>query len=319
MQPYRQDTAYWPAVYAPRLAGHLPVGDGHAIWWEETGPADGRPVLVLHGGPGGNIRVYYRRLLDPSRHRGIFFDQRACGKSTYEDPMRENNTPALIADIEKLRVARKVDRWTVVGGSWGSTLALAYAQAHPNRVSGLVVSGVYLARPWDMDWWWSGWGPILPDVLAVRDSILTSEERRDPRAAFARRVMSDDPAVYRPAMEVLGVSNGQTLDLMPQTPGDDPNWLNERAILSSRIAMVYDQAEYWLKPNQLIENAHKLSRIPVAIVAGRNDLVTPPQGAWDLKLALPQAKLSIVAAAGHRWNDEALGRVMVPEIARVAG
>jgi proline iminopeptidase len=319
MMPFRQDTGFFPPVIAPRASGHLEVGDGHAIWWEETGPANGRPVLVLHGGPGGSIRTYYRRLLDPARHRGLFFDQRACGKSTYTDPFAANTTQALVADMEKLRQARGIDRWTVVGGSWGSTLALAYAEAHPERLSGLVVTGVYLARAWDIAWWWGGWGPILPDVLAVRDAILPPAERANPRLAFRQRIRNPDPAVWRPAAEALAMSSTETLDLMPAQIPDKANWLDERGLLSSRLHLHYDEAEFFLQPNQLLKNAGRLAGIPGAIIAGRNDLCTPPKGAWDLKMAWPDARLSIVAAAGHRWNDEAIGRVLVPEIGRIAG
>jgi proline iminopeptidase len=319
MMPFRQDTGFFPPVTGPRASGHLDVGDGHRIWWEETGPAAGRPVLVLHGGPGGSIRPYYRRLLDPARHRGIFFDQRACGNSTFTDAFANNTTQALVADMERLREARGIERWTVVGGSWGSTLALAYAETHPERVTGLLVSGVYLARQWDIGWWWSGWGPILPDVLAARDALLTPAERADPRTAFRARIRNPDPAIHRPAAEALDIASLETLDLMPATLPQTANWLDERSLLSSRLHLHYDEHDFFLEPDQLLKNAGRLSAIPGAIIAGRNDLCTPPQGAWDLKTRWPAARLSIVAAAGHRWNDEALGRVLVPEIGRLAG
>jgi proline iminopeptidase len=219
---FRLDTPFFPPVPRPRASGWLKVDDRQEIWWEETGPQDGAPVLVLHGGPGGRIKPYYRRLLDPARHRGIFFDQRGCGSSRPFGALDGNDTGSLVEDIEKLRRDRGVDRWTVVGGSWGSALALAYAEAHPEAVSGLLVSGVFLCRDEDLAWWWHGARRVFPEVYAARDAFLEPAERADPRRAFQRRILDPDPAIHKPAAAVLGHAEGQTLDLLAPAPPDDP-------------------------------------------------------------------------------------------------
>ena len=314
---FRTDTAFYPPVPQPRAQGMLPVGGGHVIHWQETGPADGLPVLVLHGGPGGRIKPYYRRLLDPARHRGIFFDQRGCGASTPFGSLADNTLPDLIADMEALRQARGLDRWVVVGGSWGSTLALAYAEAHPDRVAGLLVSGVFLADAADRHWWWEGGRAIFPDVFAARDSLLTAAERADPRAAFLARVLHPDPAVHGPAAMVLGHAEAQTLDLYAPPPPDDPAAIDPDDVAATRILAHYDRADHFLAPGQLLANAGRLASIPGEIVAGRSDMCTPPRGAWELAQAWPGARLTIVPAAGHRWNDEALGRAMIAALERL--
>lgn len=314
---YRADTALARPVPKPADSGLLKVSGGHSIWWEETGPSDGVPVLVIHGGPGGYIKPYYRRLLDPARHRGLFFDQRGCGRSEPAGTFAGNTTADLISDIEALRVARGVERWIVMGGSWGSTLALAYAQAHPDRVAALLVSGVFLARQEDQDWWWRGVESVFPDVVEARDSLLSAEEKSDPRAAFLKRVLDPDPEIHRPAAAVLGAAEGQTLDLWPSAPPEDPELVTDAEVVSMRLFAHYDVNDYFLAENQLLRDAHRLAGVPGAIVAGRSDMCTPPKGAWDLSKAWPEGRLTIVAAAGHRWNDEILGRVVVNELARL--
>ena len=315
---FRADTAFFPPVPKPRIEGMLPVTGGHSIHWQETGREDGTPVLVLHGGPGGQIKPYYRRLLDPVRHRGVFFDQRGCGRSTPFGSLDSNTTADLVADIEALRVARGIARWIVVGGSWGSTLALAYAQAHAGRLLGLLVSGVFLADAADRHWWWEGGRAVFPEVFAARDSLLTTAERADPRAAFLARILDPDPAINGPAAMALGHAEAQTLDLYAPPPPDDPTAIDPKDIAATRIFAHFEKADYFLAPGQLLANAHRLDAIPGEIGAGRSDMCTPPRAAWELAGAWPGARLTIVPAAGHRWNDEALGRAIVSALGRLS-
>lgn len=315
--PFRHDTPFHPPVPMPRVSGHLDVGEGHRIWWEETGPEQGPPVLVLHGGPGGSVRPYYRRLLDPCIHRGIFFDQRGCGRSVAPPDMASNTTSHLIADIEALRRTRGIERWVVCGGSWGSTLALAYAEAFPERCAGLVVSGVFLARPVDIDWWWHGAAYVFPDVFSGRDAFLSEAERRNPRRAILARIRSGDETAAREAAAMLVYSETQTLDVLPPTVPDDPSEISAAIMTYAGIFAHYDAQDYFLEPGALIGGAARLRGIPGAIIAGRHDMCTPPGGAWDLHKAWDGSSLRIVANAGHRWNDEVLGLVFVPELARI--
>ncbi len=319
MSVFRADTPFHPFQPRPRESGLLEVGEGHEIWWEETGPADAPPVVVLHGGPGGDIRPYYRRLLDPAAHRGIFFEQRGCGRSRPFGRLEDNTTLASIADMERLRQARGIERWTVVGGSWGSTLALAYAQAHPERVAGLVLSGVFLARREDLWWWWEGARFVFPEVYAARDGFLTPKERGDPRAAFRDRILGPDPKIAAEAAVLLGRAESQTLDLLPPPPPEDPDQIEPKDAVYGRILAWYDAHDFFLEENQLIADAGRLAGVPGAIVAGRSDMCTPVKGAYDLTAAWPDARLTIVAGAGHRWNDEKLlgQEHFVGEIARM--
>jgi proline iminopeptidase len=224
-----------------------------------------------------------------------------------------------VEDIETLRVRLRIARWAVLGGSWGSALALAYAQAHPDRVSALIVSGVFLCRDEDIRWWWEGVRAVFPDVFAARDAFLSEEEEADVRGAFNARIASADPMVSGPAASILASVEAQSLDLWPPTPSEQAEAHDERTTASYRIFSWYDRNNFFIPEGQLLRDATRLSEIPGAIVAGRSDMCTPPKGAWDLAKAWPRARLSIVPAAGHRWGDEMLGRTLVGEIERLAG
>lgn len=317
---WRQDTAFFSIQPDVRDSGYLDVGDGHRIWWEETGPADGCPILVVHGGPGGSIRPSYRRLLDPKRHRGVFFDQRGCGKSTPAGSLNANDTAKLVADMEALRLARGINRWVVLGGSWGSTLSLAYAQAHPAAVSGLVLSGVFLARKKDIDWWWNGVAQVFPEVVAARDAILHPAERSDARRTITERILFGDEEIRREAAAALMYSELQTLDLYPSPLPDDPSAIGEAVITYGQLFAHYDRNDFFLDEGQLLEGAGRLSEAGIRgwLVAGRSDMCTPPGGAFDLHKAWDGSSLTIVAGAGHRWADEVLARALVPAICEAA-
>ncbi|MEZ5220579.1 MAG: alpha/beta fold hydrolase [Ilumatobacteraceae bacterium] len=315
----RLDSPFHPWV-EPHTVHRLAVGDGHVLHVEETGPTDGAPVVVLHGGPGGAIKPSYRRLLDPRRHRGVLFDQRGCGRSTPLASLTANTTADLVADCETIRRHLGIEQWTVLGGSWGSTLALAYAERHPDRVAGLVVTGVYLARDIDRWWWWDGVRFVYPEAWACLRDHVEADERDDVRAAFLRRILDGDDAVATAAAVVLGSAEAMTLDVWPDesgppstgsTTGADAAWL-----ASMRVFAHYERHDHFLADGQLLAGAHRLRGVPGRIVAGRFDACTPPRGAFELAEAWG-APLEVVPCAGHRWNDPLLGRALVAAIAEV--
>ncbi len=315
--PFRIDTAFHPPVFEPRESRWLPVGDGHELYWEEIGPRDGTPVLVLHGGPGGATRASHRRLLDPTKHRGILFHQRGAGNSRFEELLRANTAEHLVADIERIRIARGIERWTVIGGSWGATLALLYAQTHPERTVSLVVSGMFLGRPIDFDWFWNGVRHIYPDVIDARDAWLP-EESGPPREAFRSLILGDDIKLAREAAAMISHAEAQIVTTEPLGFAEDPTIIEDRVYRSGQILSHFDANDYFVGPNKLLDNIGRLSGIPGAIIVGRADLCTPPGGAYDLHKAWPESDLTIVPNAGHKWVDEMLGWALVPAIARMA-
>ncbi|MEM1111585.1 MAG: prolyl aminopeptidase [Pseudomonadota bacterium] len=302
----------------PNDHGVIPLDHGHSLHWQEAGCADGRPILILHGGPGGSIRPYYRQLVDPEAFRMILYDQRGCGRSTCEDPLLANDTERLVDDIERLREHLAIDRWCVLGGSWGSTLALAYAQSQPSAVSGLIVSGVFLGRHVDRDWWWRGARQVLPDAWAALNEVLPADERSDLRASYLRRVLDDDSSVYRPAGLALMLYEAHLLGPEPDIPlmrGMKESV--DETVSMARVFCHYDRHHSFLSEGQLIERASYLQNIPGSIIAGRHDFCTPPAPAADLARVWPKADFQIVERAGHRWNDAGIATAIAESASRL--
>ncbi len=306
----RLDHPFYPPL-EPRLAGDLPLDALHTMHYEECGSPAGAPLLILHGGPGGGINPYYRQLADPRHFRLVLYDQRGCGRSTPLGETRENTTAHLVADIERLRVHLGIARWAVLGGSWGSTLALAYAQTHPERVAALVVTGVFLARKAEIDWWWHGLRHIFPDAWQALHDFLPEDERGDLRASYLRRCLDPDPAVHGPARVALMVYETEALDVWPNWPR--LAWLKDtgQAIVMGGLLPFYDAHRHFLEEGQLLRDAARLDGIPGFIVQGRHDAVCPPCSSYDLHLAWRGSTLQIVAGAGHAWNDHQLGMPLV--------
>jgi proline iminopeptidase len=298
----RLDDPFAPFQPAAR-SGMLEVGGGHSIYWEETGLASGVPVLVVHGGPGGAIQPYYSRLLDHRRHRGILFEQRGCGRSTPTGELKDNTTTHLIQDMEALRTHLQLERWIVLGGSWGSLLSLAYAQSHPEAVIALVVSGVFLARPEDIDWWWRGIGWIYPEIWQRRLQLFGAKGPGSVREEALRQCLHDDPEVWVPAALALVDTETQLLEAWPNPNLTMPPTDTLRSARSARIQAHYDAHGYFVGDEPLLEKCTALRDTPGAIVNGRFDICTPPAGAAALQAAWPKAHLSVVASAGHRWSD----------------
>jgi proline iminopeptidase len=314
----RLDDPLFPPVPKPHAEGMLPLTDGHVMHWETLGEAGKIPLLVLHGGPGGYIKPYYRRVIDQSRFRAIFFDQRGCGQSTPHGDLEANTTAHLVADIERLRRHMKIERWIVFGGSWGSTLGLAYAEQHPEAVMGLVVSGVFLARQAEREWTWSHVRYVYPEIWAGLVSFLTDSERADPRASLLRRLDDSDPAIHGPAAVIMSQYETQLLDVRPDADMIASMVADEDTIRASRIFCHYDRNDFFLAENQLLARAGALAKIPGVIVNGRFDMCTPSLGAFELHEAWPNSSLVIAPVAGHRWNDPPLVREIIAGLAQTA-
>jgi proline iminopeptidase len=293
--------------------GTLQVSPVHSIYYEQSGNPKGQPVVFLHGGPGGGTNPDYRRFFDPEAYRIVLFDQRGSGKSTPHANLEENTTWHLVEDIEKIREHLDIERWQVFGGSWGSTLALAYAQTHPDRVHQLVLRGIFLCRPKEIQWFYQeGASWIFPDVWEEYVKVIPEAERHDMVTAYYRRLTSDDPEVRIEAARAWSVWEASTSKLFP-----DPKLIEnfgdpEFAIAFARIECHYFMHNaYFNTDNYLIENIDKIRHIPSVIVQGRYDIVCPILSAWELHKAWPEADLQIVGDAGHSATEPGITSALV--------
>jgi proline iminopeptidase len=293
----------------PYDAGLLDVGDGNAIYWETCGNPDGRPVVFLHGGPGGGSSADHRRLFDPARYRIVLFDQRGCGRSTPhasapDADLAANTSWHLVSDIEKLREHLAVDAWQVFGGSWGSALALAYAETHPDRVRELVLRGIFTLRQVELDWFYEGGAAaIFPDLWQEFLAPVPVEERGHLIRAYSALLNDPDPAVHGPAAIAWSRWESSTITLLPRSDViarfTEPSY----AVAFARIENHYFVHGGWWEEGQLIRDASKLANIPTVIVQGRYDMCTPPMTAWALAGAMPHAELRMIADAGHAFDE----------------
>jgi proline iminopeptidase len=289
----------------PYKSGHLDVGDGHSLYWELCGNPQGKPAVFLHGGPGGGSSPDHRRQFDPERYNVLVFDQRGCGKSTPYASLEANTTAHLVADIERLREMAGIDKWLVFGGSWGSTLSIAYAQAHPERVTELVLRGIFLFDQYEVDWLYKegGASAVYPDKWDDFISLIPEGERGDLVEAYRRRLTSDDPDEQLRAAQAWSAWEGSTVTLLPSKATIEHFTSPEIAIAIARIENHYMANGGWLTEGELLRGADKLRGIPGIIVQGRHDTCTPPKAAWALKKAWPEVDLQIVADGGHLYND----------------
>lgn len=297
---------FYPEI-EPYESGHLDVGDGQQIYWETSGKPDGKPVVFVHGGPGGGTSPAQRRFFDPARYRIVLFDQRGCGQSRPHiadgADLSVNTTPHLIADMEMLRTHLGIDRWQVFGGSWGSTLGLAYAQTHPDRVTELVLRGIFLLRRSEIDWYYNGGAShIFPDVWeSYLEPIPENERDGDLVAAYHRLLTSDDASVARAAARAWTGWEQATSYLLPrpEEPGQDADEAHRFDLAFASIENHYFVNHGFLADGQLLDNIDAIAHIPGVIVQGRYDVVCPMRSAWDLHRAWPAADLRIVDDAGH--------------------
>jgi proline iminopeptidase len=310
---------YYPEI-EPYASGHLDVGNGHQVYWERIGTPGTKPAVFLHGGPGGGLSVNQRRVFDPARYDVLLFDQRGCGKSTPFAGLEHNTTWDLVADIERLREMVGVDKWQVFGGSWGSSLALAYAQTHPDRVTELVLRGIFTLRRWELQWYYQhGASLLFPDKWEKFVAPIPEAERHDMISAYRRRLVSDDRATRLEAAREWARWEGETITLLPDPSVSDAFYGEEYALAFARIENHYFVHEGWLEEGQLIRDAHKLRDIPGVIVQGRYDIACPPQTAWDLHRAWPEAEFIMVEGQGHALSQPGILHHLIEATDRFAG
>ena len=313
-------TTLFPPI-EPYNHGWLSVGDGHEIYYEESGNPSGKPCLFVHGGPGGGASPAARQFFDPDKYRIVLIDQRGCGRSKPHASIEANTTWHLINDIELIRETLGIDRWLVFGGSWGSTLSLAYAQSHPERVTELVLRGIFLLRAQELQWFYQhGASELYPDAWQHYLAPIPDAERHDLISAFHSRLTSEDPEVRLSAARAWSVWEASTSfliqndDFMAQL--DEP----EAALAMARIECHYFvNGGFFESPNQILEAVDKIRHIPCVIVQGRYDVVCPPTTAWDLHRAWPEADFKLIANAGHSAFDPANAAALIEATNRFAG
>ncbi len=292
----------YPAI-EPYRTGHLKVGSGHRLYFEESGNPNGKPVVFLHGGPGGGTSPKMRQFFNPKRYRIVLFDQRGCGKSTPHASLVDNTTWHLVTDMEKLRVHLGIERWQVFGGSWGATLALAYSQTHPERVTEIILRGIFMLRRWEINWFYQdagGAAALFPDYWQQYVDEIPSDERDDMVHAYYQRLTSRHRPTLISAAKAWSRWEAATsyLRINPDYVDqfDDPGY----AAAFARIECHYFMNGGFMRTDeQLLEDAHRIRHIPGVIVQGRYDVVCPMRSAWDLHCAWPEAQLRIVSDAGH--------------------
>lgn len=289
----------YPAIEATST-GLLDVGDGHQLYYEESGNPAGKPVVVLHGGPGAGTSPLMRRFFDPAAYRIVLFDQRGSGKSTPHAELEHNTTWDLVADIERLRELLKIEKWQVFGGSWGSTLALAYAETHPDQVAELVLRGIFTVRQQELDWLYRfGTSELFPEAWQNFIAPIPDDERDDLLAAYHRRLLGDDPAVRLAAARAWSIFEGSTSQLIPSADVVSMFGSERFAVSLARIETHYFVNHCFMDDGQLIRGAGKIAHIPGVIVHGRYDALCPAVNAVDLAAAWPAAELTITPDAGH--------------------
>ncbi len=297
----------FPAIDS-HASGMLDVGDGHRVYWEVSGNPRGMPVLFVHGGPGAGTAPVYRRFFDPAFWRIILFDQRGCGRSRPLASVTANTTAHLIADMERLRQALDVDRWLLFGGSWGSTLALAYGQAWPARVLGFVMRGVFLFQPSEVEWFMSGMGNFFPEAQARFLGHLPADERGDPLGAYHRRLTSPDPAIHLPAAHVWCGYEEACARLLPRPDGGgNPDGAS---LAMARIECHYLNSSGFLAA-PLLDGMERIRHLPATIVQGRYDVICPPITAQALAADWPGATLTMIADAGHSAMEPGIRQGLV--------
>lgn len=304
----------------PFATGMIDVGDSHTVYWERCGTPGGKPAVFLHGGPGGGCSPAQRQQFDPALYDVLLFDQRGCGRSTPFASLEANTTWHLVSDIEALREMAGHDKWLVFGGSWGSTLALAYAETHPSRVSELVLRGIFLGSQKEGDWLYRyGASELYPEGWDDFSGHILQAERHDLLEAYHRRLTSDDAEVRLAAAKAWSLWEALTVTLLPDPEMMADFTADDHAVAVARIENHYFRNQCWLEPDQLLRGADRLRNIPGVIVQGRHDCCTPPGAAWALKKAWPEVELQIVPDGGHLFTEPGITDGLVRASDRFAG
>jgi len=311
------DDCLFPPI-EPFASGVLPLDAPHAMYWEESGAADGVPVLFLHGGPGAGSSPRHRQFFDPAVWRVVIHDQRGCGRSTPVGDISRNTTQALIEDIEALRVARGIERWLVFGGSWGSTLSLAYAQAHPDRCLGLVLRGIFLGQRAENEWFMHGLATLSPEAWRPFAAASGAEDSGDLLEAYVARLNDPDPAIHHPAAHAWGLYETLSSTLLP-----NPDLVAEmtdpaKVLALARIEAHYFRHDCFLAPGQLVDGVDRIRHLPATIIHGRYDLLCPIGFADQLSQAWPEAEYVVVPDAGHSAFEPGVARELVAAVRRMA-
>jgi proline iminopeptidase len=310
---------FYPEI-EPFDSGFLDVGDGHRVYWERFGTKGAKPAVFLHGGPGGGTSPKQRRVFDPKLYDVILFDQRGCGKSTPHASLEANTTWHLVADIERLREMAGFETWLVFGGSWGSTLALAYAETHPDRVSELVVRGIYTLTRGELEWYYQfGVSEMFPDRWEKFVAPIPEAERGDMMAAYRKRLVGSDRGEQLACAKAWSQWEGATITLLPDPDLTDAFGDDDFALAFARIENHYFVHGGWFEEGQLLRDAHKLADIPGVIVHGRYDMPCPAKYAWALHKAWPKADFHLIEGAGHAFTEPGILDQLIRATDRFAG
>lgn len=309
----------YPALQ-PYSQQRFSVDGLHSLYLEESGNPAGIPVLFLHGGPGAGCEAYHRCFFNPQRYRIILFDQRGCGRSTPHAELTENTTWHLVDDIERIRQRLGVERWLLFGGSWGSTLALAYAETYPEQVLGLILRGIFLCRDEEIAWFYQqGASQVFPDYWQDFVAPIPAVERHDLLNAYHGILTGENEIKRMAAAKAWSVWEARTASLLPNEAVVDFFSAPHSALSIARIECHYFVNQAFLRPNQLLEDAHRLSSIPGVIVQGRYDLICPMTSAWELHQAWPESELRVIADAGHSAAEPGIRSALVEATERFAG
>lgn len=295
----------------PFQTGRLKVDDLHTLYWEQSGNPEGVPVLFLHGGPGAGASPTHRRFFDPTHYRIIILDQRGAGRSTPLGELRDNDIPHLVADLEQLREMLGIKRWLVFGGSWGSTLSIAYAQAHPDRVIGLILRGIFLMRQTEIDWFLYGMRQFFPEAWHNFVSYLPAAERNDLLEAYWKRLTHDNPSVRMQAARVWSMYEGACSTLLPSPELVSASGEDSHALGLARIEAHYFRNNMLTPEDKLLRDVDRIRHIPAVIIQGRYDVVCPINTADALHRAWPEADYIIVPDAGHSAMEPGIRTALV--------